>query len=339
MVRDDTAGNPAANKPEERKGASWRRWGLSLVVFLIVLGWIDLGNFRATLSRIRFFPLLLGFLLLILALVFLRAGRFWLLIKTQGNPLSLRDIIRVQWTAAFFSLLLPGTLGADGWRVWAVSRVDERTEAAVAAVAMDRMIGFAGQIANVLLAWAIFGGMLLRRETGGLLLDAGIFCLAALAALGLLVSARVTGALTRLPGLRGRRVRQTLARLQEGLRLLGRRPGRLPIILAVAAAGHFLNVLAVFVLARGLGVDLAFGYYMALIPPALMATGLPISFTGLGVRDLTYVSLFRPLGAPGEIMLAVSVAEFGLTVLIRLIGGLFYLFSARADAAQRKRTV
>jgi len=336
LVRDDTAGNPAANKPEERKGASWRRWGLSLVVFLIVLSWIDLGNFRATLSRIRFFPLLLGFLLLILALVFLRAGRFWLLIKTQGNPLSLRDIIRVQWTAAFFSLLLPGTLGADGWRVWAVSRVDERTEAAVAAVAMDRMIGFAGQIANVLLAWAIFGGMLLRRETGGLLLDAGMFCLAAL---GLLVSARVTGALTRLPGLRGRRVRQTLARLQEGLRLLGRRPGRLPIILAVAAAGHFLNVLAVFVLARGLGVDLAFGYYMALIPPALMATGLPISFTGLGVRDLTYVSLFRPLGVPGEIMLAVSVAEFGLTVLIRLIGGLFYLFSARAVAAQRKRTV
>ena len=78
---------------------------------------------------------------------------------------------------------------------------------------------------------------------------------------------------------------------------------------------------------------------MALIPPALMATGLPISFTGLGVRDLTYVSLFRPLGAPGEIMLAVAVAEFGLTVLIRLIGGLFYLFSARADAARRKPAV
>ncbi|MFQ5692080.1 MAG: hypothetical protein ACE5IM_03435, partial [Nitrospinota bacterium] len=82
--------------------------------------------------------------------------------------------------------------------------------------------------------------------------------------------------------------------------------------------------------------DLGFGYFMALIPLSLLATGLPISFSGLGVRDLTYVSLFQPLGVPPETMLAVSVAEFGLVLLIRLAGGIFHLFPEGAWRSARR---
>ena len=44
-----------------------------------------------------------------------------------------------------------------------------------------------------------------------------------------------------------------------------------------------------------------FGYSIAMIAPAWMITGLRISFTGLGVRDLTAVSLFRALVIHAEV--------------------------------------
>ncbi len=335
MSRDGNTQQAAEKRPEKRRRSSWWRWGVSLAVFLIVLRWIDLGDFQVSLTRFRWWDLLLGFLFLGVALVLFRALRLWLILRTQDCPISFGKTLLIHWTGQFFGFLLPGTLGTDAWRIWAVSQTEEGTGGAMAAVAIDRVVGFVGQIANILLAWAIFGGILLRREAGGLLLNAGLFSLAALAALAFLSSARVAGSLTRLPILRIRKVKGVLTRLQESLQLLRQRSGRLPFILAIAAAGHFFNVLAVFVLANGLGAELAFGYYMALIPLALMATGLPISFSGLGVRDLTYVSLFQPLGVPAEIMLAASVAEFGLTILLRLIGGLFYVLSGGESAAAR----
>ncbi|MBI2880072.1 MAG: flippase-like domain-containing protein [Candidatus Tectomicrobia bacterium] len=329
MLESEKGRRPTAG--ESRRGgwrSSWWRWGISLAVFLFILRWIDLGGFRSALARLDWGPLLLAFICLTLALVLFRALRLWMLLRAQGFPLAYGKIFRIQWEGQFFGLLLPGTLGTDAWRVWAVSRTAGRMEGSVAAVAMDRVAGFVGQVLNALLAWFLFGGILSRREAGGLLLDVGLFSLAALATLGLLSSARVAGALTRLPLFRTPRVRKSLAGLQEGLGLLWRRSGRLPFLLGVATAGHFFHTLAVFALARGLGAAAGFGYYMGLVPLSLMATGLPISFSGLGVRDLTYVSLFQPLGVPAEIMLAVSVSEFALTILIRLIGGLFCLFPA-----------
>ncbi|MFQ5913957.1 MAG: YbhN family protein [Nitrospinota bacterium] len=332
LIREGKVQSAAADASGKRRRASWWRWAVSLAVFVIVLRWIDLDDFQSALSLLRWWALLLGFVFLTVALVLFRALRLWLFLRAQGCPIRFGKTCNIQWAGLFFGLFLPGTLGTDAWRVWAISQSEGQIEGALAAIAMDRVVGFVGLIATVLLAWAIYGGTWSGLEAGGILLGAGLFCVALLTGFGLLSSPRVTGSLTRLPVLRTRKVKEVLSGVQASLLLLRRRSGWLLIIFGITIAGHVVNICAVFVLARGIGVGLGFGYYLALIPLVFVAAGLPISFSGLGVRDLTYVSIFQRLGVPAEIMLAVSVAEFGLTLLIRLLGGLFYMFSG-GDAA------
>jgi uncharacterized protein (TIRG00374 family) len=329
-----TVAEPFSGK---RKKTTWWRWIISLAIFFFVLQSVDLRGFQTSLSHLRWGTLLSGFVLLAIAIILSRAVRLWLFLKTQESSLSLWETTQIHWTSAFLGLLVPGTLGVDASRIWAVSRSHGRMEPAIAAVTMDRIAGFLGIIANAILAWVFFGGVLIHPKAGGIVLDAGLFSLALLVVLGLLSSPRFTSALTRLPVLRAGRIRSVISGLQEGLLRFRQNPRKLTVIMVVSTVGHLFNILAVFVLARGLGVDLGFGYFMALIPLSLVVTGLPISFLGLGVRDLTYVSLFRPLGVPEEIMLAVSVAEFGMTALLRLMGGLVFLFSKKDAATELSR--
>ncbi|MFQ5693928.1 MAG: flippase-like domain-containing protein, partial [Nitrospinota bacterium] len=150
MVRDEETQSAAAETSRrDGRRASWWRWGISLGVFLVILSWIDVGDFASSLTRLQWGTLLLALFLLTLSLVPSRAARLWWFLRIQGHPLTFGGTFRIQWVGHFFGLLLPGTLGTDAWRVWAISRSGERMEGAMAAVAMDRVMGFLGQIANV----------------------------------------------------------------------------------------------------------------------------------------------------------------------------------------------
>ena len=320
-----------ADSRRKGKWVPWVRVGVSLIILALVLRWVGLDKFQTTLSRLDWELLLLAFFFLFLALILLRSARLWVLLRSRESPFSFWKTFRIQWASGIFHLLAPGTLGADAWRIWAVSRRDRRMNAAFATVAVDRVAGMIGQTLNVLLAWIVFRGALLRPEAADLLIDTGVFCILLIGGLGLLSTQRVTEGLTRLPLLRRPRIKKTLRGLQENLLLLMRHPRNLPWVLGTSTVGHLFNILAVFVLARGLGAEAEFGFFLALIPVAMMASGLPISITGLGVRDLTYVSLSQPLGIPPEIMLTVAVTEFVLTTILRLCGGIFFILPVRFD--------
>ncbi len=308
----------------------WIRAGASLAVLVLVLRWVGLDKFQKTVSRLDWEPLVFAFILLLLATILLRGARLWFLLRSQEPHLAFWKTIQIQWASGIFHLLIPGTLGADAWRIWAISSLAHPVGTAFATIAVDRVAGVIGQIINVFLAWAIFGGGLLRPETSGLLIDISIFCFLLFVMLVLLCNQRVTDGLTRLPLLRLNRIKKVLRGLQENLGLMIRQhPRNLPWVLGTSAVSHLLNVLAVFVLARGLGADAEFGLFLALIPLAIMAAGLPISITGLGVRDLIYVSLSQPLGIPAEIMLTIALTEFILTTILRLCGGIFFVLPVR----------
>lgn len=317
------------NAPRRRKWTLWIRAGASLTILILVLRWVGLDKFQKTVSLLDWESLVLAFTLLLLATILLRGARLWFLLRSQGSHLTFWKTIQIQWASGIFHLLIPGTLGADAWRIWAISSPGHPMDTTFTTIAVDRVAGIIGQIINIFLAWVIFRGKLLRPETSGLLIDIGIFCFLLLVTLALLCNQRVTDGLTRLPLFRLNRIKKVLRGLQKNLHLMIRHPRNLPWVLGTSTVSHFLNVLAVFVLARGLGIDAEFGLFLALIPLAIMAAGLPISITGLGVRDLIYVSLSQPLGIPAEIMLTIALTEFILTTSLRLCGGIFFILPVR----------
>ena len=92
------------------------------------------------------------------------------------------------------------------------------------------------------------------------------------------------------------------------------------IIQTLLAIGPFLVL-------RSLGnfeVELLpFFIYLPIINVASM---LPISFNGIGIRESFFVLLFSRVGLAGDIALSVSVVSFLLIFVWSLLGGIFFIF-------------
>jgi hypothetical protein len=96
-------------------------------------------------------------------------------------------------------------------------------------------------------------------------------------------------------------------------------------ILLLALANHFLLVLLTMALARGLGIPAGFMEFLVLIPPVLVASVLPLSVAGWGVREGAMIAMLGTIGIGANEALSVSVA-FGLVALAgSLPGGIVWL--------------
>jgi uncharacterized protein (TIRG00374 family) len=99
-------------------------------------------------------PLILAGLIWTVAL-FITFVRWWVLVRAQGLPFTLRSAIRLGLVSFFFNTFLPGSVGGDILKAVAVAREQSRRTVAVATVIIDRVLGLWA------LAWlvALLGGI------------------------------------------------------------------------------------------------------------------------------------------------------------------------------------
>ena len=92
---------------------------------------------------------------------------------------------------------------------------------------------------------------------------------------------------------------------------------------------HLLSALTVFVVARGIGVEVSLGQMAVLVPPVILVATLPISVAGWGVREGAMVTALGFVGVVPADAFAVSVI-FGLAlIVVALPGGALWLIGLR----------
>jgi uncharacterized membrane protein YbhN (UPF0104 family) len=74
-----------------------------------------------------------------------------------------------------------------------------------------------------------------------------------------------------------------------------------------------------------LGFKISIAYYFAFIPIINLISFLPISFNGIGVREFSFVFLFKFAGLCKIDALSLSLEVFFVTIFCSLIGGIIYL--------------
>ena len=84
-------------------------------------------------------------------------------------------------------------------------------------------------------------------------------------------------------------------------------------VLTLSAAVQILRVAQAYLLGRGLGIDVPFGYYLVFMPVGLLMLLLPVSISGFGLPQGAIVWLLKPVGVPGA-------AAFALSTLIVITG-------------------
>ena len=301
--------------------------------------------------------LLLSFLLVNVGL-FVRAGRWMLLLRALKSGLAFRRLLALYYAGNFFNTFLPTSFGGDLIRVVEVARRIPGGTAA-GAVLVDRLSGllmlfvlalvalplrpphFPDPLA-ILVAALSLGGLVV----GVLVLDGGVVRAVTRAPVRWLPRYSRQpfwgrSALLRLLRPLSSNARLKLRRFFEGLKAaLQTLPPRTIVgALGVSLLFNLILTLWWWAAARALGLAIPYTYLLLVIPILSISMLVP-SIGGLGVREAVAGPLFAALGAAAAnaaisadaIGPTLSLLVFLLERLVGLAGGPVYLTLLRRES-------
>jgi hypothetical protein len=236
--------------------------------------------------------------------------------------LSFVDALKIFYIGVFFNQTLPSSVGGDAVRVYKAYRAGIGLRGAVNGVMLERAATVVALVLVVLATQPFFLPRVGEEAAGWIAPAAVLIFLGALAGLALLM------VLDRFPVSFHRwRLIRGLAALATDTRRVFLAPGPAFRVLGWAAAGHVNLTLGVYFIALGLDLDVTLVDCLALIPPVILITVLPISIAGWGVREGAMVAAFSLIGVAAEGAFALSLLFGLLGVVTSLPGGVIWLLS------------
>jgi hypothetical protein len=255
-----------------------------------------------------------------------------LVLEASGARLSVAGALECYSAGIFSNVFLPGIVGGDVLRALLAGRRSGRIEAAVLGGAADRLLDVAS-----IGALALLGGLLVGSHDPRATHTLVVLALALLAALLLaLAPLLVRRPLSSWP----QRLRRRVALVLIALRRQRRRPAAL--LLAFLAAGGIQAALTLLnvPLGRALGIEAPLSAWFFAWALAKIASLLPVSLNGLGVRDAAFTALFVPLMSAGALdeeakrglALASSLAWQATLLVSSLLAGAAWVLLRRAGS-------
>ncbi len=248
--------------------------------------------------------------------VTLVAVRWQLVLGALGASFPLGEAVRLNWAGLFFNTFLPASVVGDALRgVWAARLSDPAR--VFWSLLLDRVIAFA---ALVLLASA---ALALTTASSLPVAPAIAWGCLLLGVPALIVVASPDYFARLVARLGGQRLRRVLTGRITEARAVGPRFR----VLLLACAVHLVVVLDVALIAWAAEIAVPWSVLLAIVPVMLAASYIPVSISGIGVRDVALVELLGQAGVPAASALTISVLIVGVSVVLGLVGGLVYLVS------------
>lgn len=258
--------------------------------------------------------------------------RWQLLSQPLGFHRPLHQHTAFLFIGMFFNLVLPTSVGGDVVRAWYLDGGSGRRMASFLSVFIDRFSGLVVLVAITALAALCCPVPLPGWLAGGIaLLTAGaVVGLTTLLTVGLLYRRAEISTLPYrrhgfLPGLIDR-VRRFALSLVGAVTVYSRHPRLFLATTLLSLVVQAANVIVLWLVGEALGVPVPMSYYFVLAPLVTLATLLPISVGGMGVREAATVVLLAPLGVGSGAAVSLAFLSFVAYATISLVGVGFYLF-------------
>jgi uncharacterized membrane protein YbhN (UPF0104 family) len=319
-------GSPQA----DARGAWWRGPVLkvafsAVLVAILVRRYGGDPEFRHTLSGLELRSFASAEAVLAVGLV-VSAIRWKVLLRAAGVPMPLASAVRLYFVSFFFNFLLPTSVGGDVVRAMGASA---RAPLPVVAgtILVERFLGFGCLLVIGLAASLLVPSLATAR--GALLAATGAFAAGGLVlALAPLPEARPGG----LPG----RVLGGLRSTALEFRSFGFHPRALVAGTLLSLVWQGALVLANVLLSDGLGGVASLRTLAAVVPVVQAVTMIPVSFGGLGLREMGYEFFFASAGLDPAHGVALGACFLGVSVALAVKGGLVQLVSPVRDAARTR---
>ncbi len=303
-------------------------FGLALLAYVIAKNWGGPQGMGEIFSRpIHVGPLLLATLIASVGL-YITFMRWHLLVRTVGIPFSRYDAIRLGLAGYFFNTFLPGSIGGDIVKGYAIARSQSRRTLGVATVLADRIIGLWALIWFVAViggTFWYFGNPILQNPTlAKIILFTVIFSAASTViwiVIGFLSNQKAERLADRLQSIR--KVGASLAELWRACWIYRKKSGAVLIAMLMSMVGHLGWVLVFDFTMKAFETPAeniaSFSEHLIIVPVGMTVSALILVPGGIGVGEFAYGKLYEFLGKPAQpgIMGCMSqrVIFFGLGLL------------------------
>lgn len=264
-------------------------------------------DWQAIWANLKLFPVWLWpvYLLLIITGMFCNALRWFLLLRAQKVEIPFWEVVHTVFAGAFASNFLPSTIGGDAFRIISLLRFTSDQGVSLASVVVDRAINVIASFTFLPFAWFTFDNNIfdLIRNTNPASATAVVFPL-------------WNNGIVFFKSL----LKHFFAAFASWIHQ--------PLVLIIAFGISWLSIsvvyLAIWLLARSLGISVTLVQVIGVAAVVYIVTSLPISFNGYGVREVTYVTLYVYLGASLEQATTLALVS-RFFMLIETIPGAFWL--------------
>ncbi len=312
---------PLEQVPARGAWKTWLRVGVSLALLALLFTRFDLASILRVCLRATpgFF---LGAFALYLASQVVSAYRWRNLARGVGFRVRLGECFQYYAIGMFFGLVVPSTLGSDASRALYLGQRPPGRATAFSTVLFDRLIG--------LVMLAAVAAVALLGPNADLPASLEVFVLAI--CLGLTAGWFAIPFVARLlpPGQRWRRlIEEDLLPFFRDHRLLG-------IAATLSLAVHALQIVSQKLLTDALGLHVPLGFVAMYHPLVALATAVPFTIGGFGLREAAYAALLPYGGVSPDDAIALGLLWWAVAALGGLGGGLVYAGAGRKPPLARR---
>lgn len=196
---------------------------------------------------------------------------------------------------AFFGSFMPGIIGGDAVRAYYLNKKAKKMSLTLASIFMDRYIGYASLMligmSAAPFAFSNFGDSPYKW------------------AMPFIFVAFVIGSILFFLLQLGKRFRG-MSEFYEYFSTLKTQKSRIIKAMIISLLVQLLNLFIVVILAAGMGEKIPLLVLFVFLPIIITITMIPISISGLGVREGSFVILLGLIGVKPEIATSLSLAWF-----------------------------
>lgn len=230
---------------------------------------------------------------------------------------TVRKLFSLYMIGAFFNTFLPGLVGGDVVKAYYLNKDAKKASLTLASVFMDRYMGYLSLMLIGITAFPFvsgyFGGSPIRWV------------------LPTMFAAFITGSVLFFHLKIGKRFR-VASEFYEYFSLLWSRKEIIAKTLLVSLLIQFLNFSKVIVLAIGIGAEVPLLIFFVFLPIVITIAALPVSISGLGLREGSLIMLLGLIGIGPELATSISLAWF-FSIFVGSLPGLiaYILHKSRQD--------
>ena len=258
----------------------------------------------------------------------LMSWRWRLLLRIIGFPLSFKETTRNLMIGLFFNQTLPSSIGGDVARVLLVSQRGIPMTRAATSVMFDRACGL-----FTLLILALAGQLILPIHLKIESLEYAIY--------GIAVFSSATGLVVfffdrLLQPFQRWRVFRFMSQIALDGHTIFMQLGPSIKIFIISLTAQLMMLFGVYILARGLQIEVEFGWILATMPVVFLIMAIPISIAGWGVREGIMVVVLGTLGIASSQALALSILLGLMLAAVGLPGGALWAFNRLPGISLKK---